>query len=421
VARNIDSRPGRRARAGVLLGATALIATAALAGCGSSSSGNSPSGGGSASTSAGSGGPVTIGFLWDVKGESAVDINDYENGANLAVKQLNAAGGLNGQPVKSFREPLPPLDLQKTSSNFLAAVGKKPSAMVGIPAPSQSQALASAITRAAIPVVTTDVGEPYLVPGGSAASPDAWFLGDYDPDISKQLTDYGVNTLGLKKIAILAGNDTYGAGGADGAKAELKALGQSPATVQTFEETATDVTSQVLAAKHAGADGVFSWSYPNTIAVQMKQAAQNGLVVPTLSGTSAEIAVESGVIPPAALAKLSIAVPCNFGDTSYSSSVAAFNTAYQAAYKTPASINAAWAYDGVMTIARAVKIAKSNQPSAINAAIPKVPSTPGACGVLQADSGHVLNHQLVFAKYKADGSNTTAKTVTLPDTPKGSQ
>jgi branched-chain amino acid transport system substrate-binding protein len=403
----------------VAVGAAALVACAVLAGCGSSSSGGTPAASGGSSTA--KGGQVTIGYLWDIKGETAVDINDYQQGANLAIKQLNAAGGLDGQPVKTFREPLSPLDLQQTSANFLAAVGKKPSAMVGIPSPSQSQALGTAITRAGIPVLTTDVGEPYDVTGSAAASQYAWFLGNYDPDIAKGLVDYGVNTLGLKKIAILAGNDTYGQGGVDDAKAELSALNVQPATVQQFEETATDLTSQVLAAKSANADGIFSWSYPNTIAVQMKQAAQNGLVVPTLAGTSAEIAASSGVVPGAALSKLSIAVPCNFLDASYSPSVAAFGTAYKAAYGTPGTINAAWAYDGVMTIARAVKIAGSSDPAAINAAISKIPSTQGACGVLSADSGHVLNHQLVFAKYNADGTNKTVKTVTLPTTPAGSK
>jgi branched-chain amino acid transport system substrate-binding protein len=369
-----------------------------------------------ASAASSSKSPVTIGLLWDIKGESSVDINDYQNGAMLAVKQLNKAGGVDGRKVITFRQPMPPLDLQATVSNFLSAVAKKPTAMVGIPAPNQSQSLGTDITRAAIPVLTVDVGEPYDITGSPAASEYAWFLGNYDPLISSSLTTYGVKTLGIKRMALLGGNDTYGQGGIDSAKATLKKLGQTPATVQQFSETATDLTAQVLAMKSSNADGVFAWSYPNTIAVQLKQMAQNGVIIPTLAGTSAEIAAQSGAVPASTLSKLSIAVPCNFGDTSYSKSVAAFNKAYQAAYGTPGTINAAWAYDGVMTVARAVKIANSTDPTAVNKAIAKTPSTNAACGVLKADAAHVMNHQLVFAKFNGDGSNKTVKVATLPAT-----
>jgi branched-chain amino acid transport system substrate-binding protein len=369
-----------------------------------------------ASAASSSKSPVTIGLLWDIKGESSVDINDYQNGAMLAVKQLNKAGGVGGRKVIVFRQPLPPLDLQATVSDFLAAVGKKPTAMVGIPAPNQSQSLGTDITRAAIPVLTVDVGEPYDITGSPAGSDYAWFLGNYDPLISSSLTTYGVKDLGIKKMALLGGNDTYGQGGIDSATSTLKSLGQTPATVQQFSETATDLTPQVLAMKSSNADGVFSWSYPNTIAVQLKQMAQNGVIIPTLAGTSAEIAAESGAVPAQTLSKLSIAVPCNFGDASYSKSVASFNKAYQAAYGTPGTINAAWAYDGVMTVARAVKIANSTDPAAVNKAIPKIASTSAACGVLKADAAHVMNHQLVFAKFNGDGTNKTVKVSTLPNT-----
>ncbi|HEY2565010.1 MAG TPA: ABC transporter substrate-binding protein, partial [Acidimicrobiales bacterium] len=58
-----------------------------------------------ASAASSSKSPVTIGLLWDIKGESSVDINDYQNGAMLAVKQLNKAGGVGGRKVIVFRQP----------------------------------------------------------------------------------------------------------------------------------------------------------------------------------------------------------------------------------------------------------------------------------------------------------------------------
>jgi hypothetical protein len=52
----------------------------------------------------------------------------------------------------------------------------------------------------------------------------------------------------------------------------------------------------------------------------------------------------------------------------------------------------------------------------VNKAIPKIASTSAACGVLKADAAHVMNHQLVFAKFNGDGTNKTVKVSTLPNT-----
>lgn len=354
--------------------------------------------------------PIKIGFLWQIKGESSVGISAYQDGAMLAVDQLNAHGGIAGHKVKTFRVPMTILTLQKTVSTFLRAVGTHPNAMVGIVAPTASAALASDITKSKIPVLATDVADPFDVVGGTDGSQYEWFTGTSDPTLIKGGLTYFAKTLHLKHIAVTGGSDNYGKIGVTAAKAALTSLGLKPSTVQTYAETATTLSSIVLAQK--GSDGVFSWGYPNPLAVQQKEMVQDGELVPFLTNVGGEQTASGGLVPTTQIKNLYIAAPCNPNTTKYSKSLSAYTKAYKAKYTTTPLINSAWGYDGVMAIAHAVKIAKSTNPQAINKAMSKV-SFNAACGVFKATSKHVMNHQGVIIHYTATGSPQTAKVMTL--------
>jgi branched-chain amino acid transport system substrate-binding protein len=92
----------------LLAGSVAMMALAACS-----------SGGAGGSSSHGISGPIKLVGLWEVKGESPAAIDDYQNGAALAIEQITAAGGIAGKPVTLDRVPLSPSDPQKATSQFL--------------------------------------------------------------------------------------------------------------------------------------------------------------------------------------------------------------------------------------------------------------------------------------------------------------
>ncbi|HVX21697.1 MAG TPA: ABC transporter substrate-binding protein [Acidimicrobiales bacterium] len=351
--------------------------------------------------------PIKIGYLWQIQGESAVGISDYNDGANLAVQQLNAKGGITGHKIVTFRVPLNILTLQATVATFLRAANQNPNAMVGIVAPTASAALASDITKEKIPVLATDVADPFDVKGAKEGSAYQWFAGSYDPTLVSSGINYMVKTLHLSKIAVTGGSDNYGKIGTSAATSALAGNKLKPFTTQSYSETATNLSSVVLATQ--GADGVFSWGYPNPLAVQQKEMAQSNQLVPFLSNVGAEQTASGGLVPPEQLKNLLITAPCNPGNPTYSTSVAAYAKAYKAKYGTAPRINSAWAYDGVMAIAKAVKASGGKITSAaIQKGLAKV-SFSGACGVLKADAKNVLNHQGVIIRYTATGTPKNAK------------
>ncbi|HVW82196.1 MAG TPA: ABC transporter substrate-binding protein [Mycobacteriales bacterium] len=398
------------------LAALATVGLVAVSACGSSSSGGSPSAAStSSSTSSGSftlSSPLTLGFLWEVKGEGAYGIDDYQDGALLALQQINAAGGVGGQPVKDFRVATDPTNLQSTVASFLQAADKNPSVLLGMAAPSQVEAITSQLDRAQIPLLATTTADLQFAHGGQSGSDYLWPIGASDPETVSAGIDYLVNTLHLKKIGVMGTNESFGNAAVASAKAALSALGLKPYAVAQYSPTATDLTQQVLDMK--GADAVLDWGYPNPLAVQLKQFAQNGIDIPTMSGTGIEVAIQSNLVPKSELGNLYVNEPCN-PNAPASSAMESFVAAYKAKYGSVPTQNAAYSYDAVKVAVAAVEQAKSADPKAINAAL-KTVSVQGACSDYHADGAQFLAHSAQITKYSSTAAPTVVKRITLAPT-----
>jgi ABC-type branched-subunit amino acid transport system substrate-binding protein len=415
---SVTAHRARRSRRPVTaLAALTLTAAIGLSACGSSSSGGSaPSGG---SSSAASGGftlssPLTLGFLWEVKGEGAYGIDDYQNGAELAIDEINAAGGVGGQQVKTFRVSTDPTNLQDTVASFLQGADKKPSALLGMAAPTQVEAITSQLARAQIPLLATTTADNAFAHGGPSGSDYLWPIGASDPLTVNAGIDYLIDTLNAKNIGLMGTNEAFGNAAVAAGKAELTKRGLKPYATEQYSPTATDLTQQVLPMK--GADAVLDWGYPNPLAVQLKQFAQNGIDIPTMSGTGIEVAIQANLVQKSELDKLYVNEPCNPAAPA-TPAMTKFVAAYKAKYGVVPTQNAAYSYDAVNVAVAAAEQAKSADPGAINTALKTVSVPDGACSAYQADGAQFLAHSAQITKYSSTGAPTVVKRITLPPTP----
>ncbi len=354
--------------------------------------------------------PISLGFLWEIQGESEIATSQYQQGATMAVNEINAGGGVGGQKVTWFRQTLPPLTLQKTVSDFVQAAGQHPTAMIGVASPTQATTLAADITNAKTPVFITDVGGPTDIWGGKGSSAYSWFLGNDTTELVTAALTYDVKTLHLKKIGLFGGNDAYGSNGVKKATAVLKANGLTPYAVEQFAETSTTLTSEVLAMK--GAQGVFNWAYPTPVGAQLKQMAQAGINIPTVTDESGSLVASAKLAPATALTKMSVSGPCNTENPTYSPNLATFTKAFEKKYGTAPTPNATWGYDGVYFAVDSVVAAKSTTPVKVNNAVPKV-SLTGTCGTYHADGAHILNHTAVIETFSTVTKPVTSKVMKL--------
>ena len=101
------------------------------------------------------------------------------------------------------------------------------------------------------------------------------------------LADYGVNTLGKKKWAIVHSTDAFGTAGG---KALTEALGKIGATValdQGYANQSQDFTPVVLAVKQSGADILGSYfTFENDLGIFARQLRQLGVNIPYVGSPS---------------------------------------------------------------------------------------------------------------------------------------
>lgn len=392
-----------RRRTGVAALAGGLLLAVAACGGGGGGSGGDNSGDN----------PVKLGFMWEVKGESAYAIDDYNRGASIAIDEINAAGGIDGRPVQTVRLPASPVDPQALNTNFLKMVDEDPAVIVGIPG-TDIVSLTRAIDSAGIPVIGV-VQSSKINFGASNGS--QWLFQAYTSqhNYAGSAARFIAEELGAKKVGIMHTDEQLGNGGVDVFTKVFADSGVDVVANRGYATDATDLTEQVLAMR--GADAVIDWGYPNPMAVQLKQFVQNGIDIPTVQTQSAALNVANGVVSGDAIKKLYSAQFCNAADPGTEAG-AAFIAAYQKKFGSAPTANAMVTYDAVRIAAQAVRQAGSTDAAKVRDALESLKYTDGACTPdYHADGAHVLMHQIAMVDFP-NGKEHTIKTYTFPDDPK---
>ncbi len=202
------------------------------------------------------------------------------------------------------------LDPQKNTADYLKALDTNPSAVIGFQSESQTEAAASNIERGGVPTISlTSAGDNTRF-GGPAGSQFLWTM-EYGGSVIGTQIDYLVDELKLSKIGVMAIDLAYGSASTAFAEKALEKHDLKPVAVTKTGPMATDMTKEVLEIKSKGADGVISPTYPNQLAVQLKQFVQNGVDIPTISGGSGPIVVNNKMATGDAIGTFYYAVPCD--------------------------------------------------------------------------------------------------------------
>jgi branched-chain amino acid transport system substrate-binding protein len=400
------------------ISAACLAAVIALTAACSSQASSSSAGDASSGSVSGSGchfdKPVLLGFNWEIAGESAAAIPDFQNGALLAVQHINADGGICGQQVSWTRVPSSVFSSTLAAQQFLQLAQRQPAFIIGLDGAPTIGGVMRDVNQAGIPVLAPITADNVLY--GTQLGSKYLYLGF--PTLKsyiKATLEYIKDDLHLTRIALMGGQDPYGEDMIQDANQLAASAGVQIVTTQTFPETATDLTSQVLAVKRANAQAVIDYSYPAPSALQMNQFVQNGIDIPTVSSNSADIAARGGLINAAAVKNLYTVMSCNVSDPA--PAIQSFVKAYTSKYHIAAGYYAIETYDMVNIAAQAIKAAGSTNASAILAKLGSMTFT-GLCDpAYKADGSHTISHQLVVQTYANPKAPKTVDTITTPPNP----
>ena len=246
----------------------AVLMTAALfTGCGGDD--KDVSGG------AGDGNEFVIGGIGPTTGTAATYGEAVKNGAELAVKEINDAGGINGVPIR-FEWQDDESDAEKSVNAYNTLKDKGMQILMGTVT---SQPCAAVVAE------TSSDNMFQLTPSGSAgesiAGDNAFRVCFSDPNQGIGSADYMAEHYAGKTVGVIYNSsDVYSSGIYEKFAGEADVKGVEIVAAEAFTKDAkTDFTVQLQKIKESGADILFLPIYYEEAALILTQADQIGLDV----------------------------------------------------------------------------------------------------------------------------------------------
>ena len=314
--------------------------------------------------------PLILASLMPLSGDLASLGPGIALGAALAVEQINAAGGINGQPVQLI-EGDSGCDgaVALTSLNDVIAQGAQ--GVMGAACSGTSLAILDTAIAAEVVMVSPSNTSPQFTKIDkkgfyARTAPSDLLQGDV---LASLLVEDGVQT-----VSIISRADSYGRGLAEATAAAFEAAGGTVKTIVYHATDASEFTSEVTAVGKGAADAIVGILFPETGCGVLQPAFEQGLLDTPWYMTDG--VKDAGL---ASLCGLGTALD-GFKGTAPGSAAGEAKDAFEAAYAevsadgSPTFIFAPQAYDAVMLMA-------------ISAAANGVTGPEIASGLVAASSG----------------------------------
>lgn len=218
--------------------------------------------------------PFKIGTILSVTGPAAFLGEDMKAGMEIAIEEINAAGGINGRKVEWVF-----YDAESQSQKALSATRRllnqdKVDIIVGGGSMSGiALAMAPMAEQAKTPFIATEGAMEIVHP----VEKHQWaFKSPVDDDlVLERVADYFAKK-GITKVALLADSSGFGQSAAE----QMKVVGPRrglEVRYEAFNPSDTDLTAQLTRIKQAGVQAIICWTTAPSGVVFLKQAQQLGL------------------------------------------------------------------------------------------------------------------------------------------------
>jgi branched-chain amino acid transport system substrate-binding protein len=291
---------------------------------------------------------IKIGFMLPLTGLEANEAKLFKPAFDLAVKQINAAGGINGQKVEAVIE-----DTKSTPQAALIAYEKliDQSKVSGVVAPMKSAQIIALIPKMLKSGVPTFIGgtNPRLTFDGK------WFFRTRPDDsiTTMAVVQYIKDSLHFTKIGILHDNGAFGSGGANLIEKNAKAYGLTVVKRLGYNLGEKDFAPAIKALKEAGTEVmvVYFAGFTESATIEKEYAkAGRPFVYLGSPGSQSKVAIEQAK---EASEGIYAAVDFVFGQTDVDKKYLAD---FRAEYKEEPDQIATYAYDGVKILANAMTV-----------------------------------------------------------------
>ncbi len=224
---------------------------------------------------------IKLANLLELTGPIASAGTNYRNGVELAVKEINAAGGVLGRKFE--------VDMLDTQSNpgvakamAAKAVDEDVFAAIGPTFSSSMVVSMNETRRAEIPNFTgaaaasiTSQGNAYVIRTNSTQATTM-------PKVARYMMD----GLKAKTVDIIYVNSDFGKGGRDEFIKAAKAMGLTIGADVSTDQAQVDFSSAVLKVKQSGGDALFAYTNEEESARLLRELRKQGYAKPIMGDTT---------------------------------------------------------------------------------------------------------------------------------------
>ena len=328
---------------------------------------------------ANTGDTIKVGVYGDLTGATSSFGQSTKNGVELAVDEINAAGGVNGKKIVIVSE-----DDQGRPEQAKTVVSKlisqdKVEALLGEVASTNSLAAAPVAQEAKIPMITP-----------SSTNPKVTEVGDYisrvcfiDPFQGAVMAKFAGNTLKAKTAAIFGDvNSDYSKGLTQFFKEEFTKLGGKIVAEEAYTQNDPDFKGQLTKIRDLKPDVIYIPGYYSQVGIIAKQARELGMNMPLLGGDGWD-SPELWKLGGDALKNAYISN--HYSADNPAPEIQNFVKAYKAKFNVVPDSLAALAYDATKVLADAIKRAGGTESAKLKDAINATKDFAGVTGKITLD------------------------------------
>ena len=224
---------------------------------------------------------IRIANIVELSGGGATAGTNFKNGVELAVKEINASGGILGKKIETTTSD--------TQSNPGVAKGLTQKAVddgvfaIFGPVFSGSIMVSMAESRKAeIPNFTGGEAASFTMQGNPYIFRTSFTQATAMPKVARYISDVAK----LKTLAIIYVNNDFGKGGLDMIKKALEKSSTKVVAEVSTDAGQVDFSAAVLKAKQSNADGVFAYSNEEESARILRELRKQGWTKPVIGETT---------------------------------------------------------------------------------------------------------------------------------------
>ena len=347
---------------------------------------------------------VKIGHVAPLSGAQAHYGKDNENGARMAIDDLNAqAITINGKKIKfELQAEDDASDPKQGTAAAQKLCDSKVAGVVGHLNSGTTIPASKIYNDCGIPMVTGAATNPSLTKPGYKTT---FRIIANDLALGAGLATYAAETLKLKKVAMIDDRTAYGQGVADVFKKTAAAKGMQIVDEQFTTDKATDFMAILTAIKSKNPDAIFFGGMDPQGGPMLRQMEQLGLSNVKYFGGDGICTTEIAKL--AAGAKTLNNVVCAEGGSSLAKMPGgtAWKARYDAKFPNQYQIYSPYTYDATMLLADAMKRANSWDPKVYLPELAKSNYKGVTANIVFEPNGEMKNPAITLYVYK-DGKKT---------------